>query len=449
MKMTEELLTAEDLTTHLTDTILPVTVLLVAEILFGVVGNILILIVYYKWYKVCNFRCFVLAMACIDLLGSITTLPGEVFSQRHWYSYESNAVCKAKSFFNVFTVWASALVLFLLAYDRNRKICHPLSWQIANHIARRLCIGSVIFAVIASSPTAIFWGIQNYEYHHGNTTIRVSICEKSEQFSHGNAPLIFILSGLVGPTALIIFVTVILNIRTGHKLLVGLGSPAANKLTNGCVSISLSEEDNLQNSSQDNISESDDAIILTRPKRRFSFPAGRHTFRREQFEENQNTTTLVKHHLIDIPETDLPSFCSIDKITILRKLRTRSHNSHSVEDLRIPSRARQLELWRRRVLRHKLRTRRRKTMIMLTLSTVFILTTTVYLILICFVASTDNVLRHLNETEKVIFFFFLRLYFINALINPLLYGVLDIRFRKGLKRLFCYRRKLYNVKTFV
>lgn len=445
--MTLDIFTADDLTVQFSDSILPVTVMLAVEIVFGIIGNILILIVYCRWYKVCNFRCFVLSMAFIDLLSSVTTLPGEIYSERHWYVYKSVTVCKAKSFFNVFTVWASALVLFLLAFDRNRKICHPLMWQISNHLAKRLCFGCVIFSAIVSSPTTIFWGIQKYNYVHGNTTIRVSICEKSETFADGNAPFIFIISGLVAPTALIMFVTVIFNVCTGHKLLMGMSSSSADKLGNGCVSLALSEEDNTKIPSLDKMCDNDDEDICSRPKRRFSFPTGRHTFRREQFEESKTTTTTVKHHLVDIPETDLPSFSKIGRITIIRKLRTRSHTSQSDADIRTPSRARQLDLWRRRVLRHKLRTRRRKTMIMMTLSTVFIVTTSVYLILICFVATTDSVLRHLTEIEKVIYFFFLRLYFINALINPLLYGVMDLRFRKGLKRLFCYKKKLYGLKT--
>lgn len=446
--MPGDIVTAESLTKELTATVLPVTVLLSVEIVLGVIGNILILIVYYKWYKVCNFRCFVLSMACIDLLSSFTTLPGELVSQRNWYTYESNFLCKAKSFFNVFTVWASASVLFLLAYDRNRKICHPLSWQISNHVAKRLCIGCIIFAVVMSSPTAVFWGIQKYDYVHDNVTVKVSICEKSDTYASGNSPFIFILSALVVPTALIMFVTVIFNVCTGYKLLVGMRTPCGmDKLSNGCVTIPLSEDDMGQNSSVETMSESDDAMTNVKPERRFSFPTGRHTFRREQLQEHKNGTTVIKHELIDIPEAALPSFCKIDKVTIIRKLRTRSHHSHSDADVRMPSRARQLERWRRRVLRHKLRTRRRKTTIMLTLSTVFIITTTVYLILICFVANTDSVLKHLTDTQKVTFFFFLRLYFINSLINPVLYGVMDLRFRKGLQRLFCVKRKVYSPKT--
>lgn len=445
--MTTNSITAEDLSRELTEIVLPVTVLHAVEIFFGILGNILIIIVYYKWYKICNFRCFVLSMACIDLLSSVTTLPGEVVTQRSYYSFESVAMCKAKSFFNVLTVWSSALVLFLLAYDRNRKICHPLSWQISNHIAKRLCIGCIIFSIIVSSPTAVFWGIQKYEYVHDNITVHVSICEKSDIYARGDAPFIFILSALVIPTALVMLATAVLNLCTGHKLLTGMGTQSA---TYGCVSITLHEDDNPHTSSTENMSESDDAIICPTPKRRFSFPTGRHTFRREQLEENENSTPIFRHHLIDIPETALPSFCQIDRLSILHRLRTRPHHtSHCEVDLRVPSRTRQLEQWRRRVLRHKLRTRRRKTMIMITLSTVFIITTTVYLILILFVASHNSILRHLTDAEKVIFFFFLRLYFINALINPVLYGVMDLRFRQGLKRLFCFKRKLYSKKTFV
>lgn len=76
----------------------------------------------------------------------------------------------------------------------------------------------------------------------------------------------------------------------------------------------------------------------------------------------------------------------------------------------------------------------RKTLIMLILTTVFIVTTVLYLTLLSFIS--DNILEQLNEREKAVYFFFFRLYFINQVINPILYGILDTRFRRILKRTF-------------
>ena len=92
------------------------------------------------------------------------------------------------------------------------------------------------------------------------------------------------------------------------------------------------------------------------------------------------------------------------------------------------------------------RTKRRKTLIMLTLTSVYIVTMTTYICLVSMVAEKDGILKKLSDSENTVFFFFffsffsfffLRLYFVNTSINPILYGIMDPRFRGGLKHMFC------------
>ncbi|XP_045161903.2 uncharacterized protein LOC123526720 [Mercenaria mercenaria] len=76
--------------------------------------------------------------------------------------------------------------------------------------------------------------------------------------------------------------------------------------------------------------------------------------------------------------------------------------------------------------------RKRKTIIMLVLTSVFVVTMVVYVILISLVAQPPSILNEMSNSTKVVFFFFLRLYFINCVVNPILYGFMDLRFRSGL-----------------
>ena len=82
----------------------------------------------------------------------------------------------------------------------------------------------------------------------------------------------------------------------------------------------------------------------------------------------------------------------------------------------------------------------KKTLIMLILTSIFVLTITIYVALITVVAKSSgelDVMRQLENPRFVVFLFFLRLYYVNVVINLLLYGLLDFRFRRGLRRLFC------------
>lgn len=433
--------TAEDLSRDMTKVVLPVTFLIGVEAVFGVIGNVFILIVYYKWYKICSFRCFVLFMACIDLTSSLTTLPGEIYSQVNWYSYPYDGLCKAKSFFNVSTVWSTGLVLLLLAYDRYRKICHPLSWQIPVRTSARLCIFSIIFAIVISSPTAVFWGKQSYVYVDGNISIPVSICEKSDSYAYDLVPFVYVLSAFVTPMFLIMSITAVFNICTGRKLLIGLRRDHEEASHPIAQSVHmLNDERSFNFPILDH--ELDRAYRNDGPKRRFSFPAGKLSLKRRFLLRRITHLRQNGLHLTNIPETSSESIYdpkhTKSELFPKRKVKLRRGKYFSDSDVVDRRRSlRRLSQWQNRYIRNRFSTRRRKTLIMLVLSGVFTVTMSLYLGLVCKVANTEGVLRQLTNYQKVVFFFFWRMYFINSLINPVLYGFMDHRFRKGLTRLLC------------
>lgn len=439
--------TSHDLSRDMTITVLPVTLLIAFESVFGMIGNMFILIVYYKWYKMCNFRYFVLFMACIDLTSCITTLPGEIVSQINWYSYPYEELCKVKSFFNVFTVLSSGLVLLLLAYDRYRKICYPLSWQVPVHISMRLCSGSIILALVVSSPTAVFWGQQSYDYVDGNASISVTICEKADSYADGLSPFVYMLCALVTPMAFIMIITVTFNVQTGKKLFRSLGRERKHyEAGNG------DNERSFRLSSREHINGEDQRQRC--PTRRYSFPEGKLSLKRRMMRDKSNHFRLNSRHLDDIPEYSSSFMYKLNQahVEVLPKRdeRRNSKTHVSVSDVGNPRTSIiRLDEWRRnRYQRTRLSSRRRKTVIMLVLSGVFIVTMTLYLGLLCMVANKEGLLRELTNSQKVVFFFFWRLYFVNSLINPILYGFMDHRFRRGLVRIFCSKDHILRTSVF-
>ena len=82
--------------------------------------------------------------------------------------------------------------------------------------------------------------------------------------------------------------------------------------------------------------------------------------------------------------------------------------------------------------------RSRKLVIMFVLTMVFVVTMTMY-VSITQVITPKLVDNSLSKTEMVLYFIGWRLYFMNYMVNPFLYGVMDQRFRTGLKRHFCGR----------
>ncbi|KAL3864653.1 hypothetical protein ACJMK2_006317 [Sinanodonta woodiana] len=181
--------TAEKLNSEFAKDVLPVTVFVGILACVGFLGNVLVLYVFSFKYHKCNYKYFVLFLALIDLTSCLTTMPGEMVTQSFWYTYPVPEICKAKTFFNVFTVCSSALCLLLIAIDRYRKICKPSEWQMRPKMAIFLCICALIIAGIVATPIAILWGIQNY--NNTNYNVNVTSCETDDKYKDTEYPLIY------------------------------------------------------------------------------------------------------------------------------------------------------------------------------------------------------------------------------------------------------------------
>ncbi|KAL3864666.1 hypothetical protein ACJMK2_006328 [Sinanodonta woodiana] len=182
---------ADKLNSDFVKDVLPVTVFVGILACVGFLGNVLVLCVFSFKYHTCNFKYFVLCLALIDLTSCLTTIPGEMVTQSFWYIYPVPEICKAKSFFNVFTVCASALCLLLIAIDRYRKICKPSGWQIRPNMAIILCIIALVIAGIVATPVAIYWGVQGYSVHYNGSTVNVTSCETDGRFKNTVYPLVY------------------------------------------------------------------------------------------------------------------------------------------------------------------------------------------------------------------------------------------------------------------
>ena len=437
--------------------VLPVTIFIGIETLVGLIGNSLILVVYSRHYCRSNFRCFVLSMAIIDLTSCLTTLPGEIFSQMNWYTYKYAWICKVKSFFNVFTAWGSASVLLLLGVDRYRKIRRPLQWQIQPSKAKKLCGIFFVLSSIAAFPALFLWGTQSYAIEFHGMKLNVSICEKAEEYADGIYPLIFITTVYVFPLGIMVCIVSFLNTLTakslfGTKMPLLKGRPTLVKtLTNVSSITTASDTDTASYRCPDNLSgvykDSLPRLSTSTTIAEMDLPGctpddGILTLAKGPFEsktdppEDKSSCRSGINAFIPSNLVNGPVVCKPD-----------NENSHGEKKTSSIRRTNSIEVFvisendqnNSSVLRKSVTNRaarndslRQKTIIMLVLTNMFLLTMCTYVILTFFVAGREGVLKSLTNSEKVAFFFFWRLYFINTNINPIIYGYMDPRFRTGL-----------------
>lgn len=444
---------ADKLNDNLRVAMLPVTIIIGAEAVIGLLGNILILFVYGKFYFNSNFRYFVLCLAVYDLSSCLTTLPGEMYTQMNWYTFRYDWVCKLKSYFNVFTAWGAAFTLLLLSFDRCRKTSRPLARQIHPPLALKLCMLGLCLSAVVSIPVTIFWGKQTYTIKVDNTSLNVSICEKSGTYADDIHPFLYITCVYVFPVGVMMLAICVCNIFLTRTLLcknlLRLASLERRKSSYGSSyyirnkPISPLEQSDLSDSVSDssgaqkglanisyevNSNNETNHGCIEQPNQRnrslslFSitiqehFKAGRFYSTKDKDKIQRMTHFAELQSYRKTSRENSASPCSTSKVNVINALVVgKERGAKTLANIK------------------------RKAMITLILTSVFVITTSLYVVLITIVSQKSNILRTLPNSEKVIFLFCLRLYFINSVINPVLYGLADPRFRQGLSRLFHLR----------
>ena len=392
---------AEELNEEMRSSVLPVTTIVGMETVFGFLGNLLIVYVFLFHYHKCNFKYFVLCLSFIDTTSTLTTMPGEMVTQTFWYVYPVPLVCKIKSFFNVFTVCGSAFCLLIISIDRYRKICRPLEWQIKPRMALILCFVQLVFAFILALPVAFLWGTHSYIEEHNGIRIKVTVCEKDAEFECTDYPVIYTIT-VETITTIAMFIMLVLYVFICRKILktrtptAGGSSNSASRCANNVeseatLSGGVTSEDEPAASS--NVEPMPDVTTSDT--------------------QTDNENGVKNENIGSVSFTPLPPTSNASKGKFLTAMANR------ISKLRRPGK------------KHTERVRR-KTLIMVILTAVFIFTTILYMTLLNLIAK--DVLQSLTSAQKSAYFFFFRLYFINHVINPCLYGLYDPHFRRIVKQ---------------
>lgn len=374
--------------------VMPVTVFIGLEIVVGIFGNFLVLYVYLFRYYRCNFRYFVLCLAIIDISCCFTAMPGELVALLYWYVYPGRGICKVKSFFNVFLACAEGLCFLTVAVDRYRKVCRPFRWQITPNSAKCLCGVIFLAALIMATPYLFLWGTSTHQYKYRNQTVTVKTCGKDSEFRNTEYPLTYsIVVEVIMSCTLISMLG--LYIFTARRLLseqVRL-DPGLQTLS---PSTSTQDDTNKPMTNEETEIAKTDLIKCVGEQER------------SRSNEKGSTNSKPLHKKYCKGEANLRVSCDRKPV-----------------DARI----------------------RRMTVIMLILTTIFITTAGLYLGLLFFIAgSNEHLVDDMSNSSKATYFFFMRLYFINHVMNPIVYISLDPHFRKVLKNLrkrlltACFRR---------
>jgi hypothetical protein len=262
-------------------------------------------------------------------------------------------------------------------------------------------------------PVPFFWGIHTAKYEYKNQTVNVTVCEKDEEYNKTDHPLkySYTVQGMISVCLISIFGLYILVARkliTGKE---GVGKKSDDKaitittITTGASSDVIIKKDTELSSRQETSDVGYSTAVGNKSKKAmFNYISsdGGLTTDEEEDSSSRITTLTVPGVSFTNSKTDKER-ANTSKFHALRRKRS--------VGLRV----------------------RRKTKIMLILTILFIITIILYSTLLSFIAK--NILKDMSGGSKTVYFFFFRLYFINHVINPILYGILDPHFKKVMMKL--------------
>uniref|UniRef100_A0A2C9KSA6 G-protein coupled receptors family 1 profile domain-containing protein n=1 Tax=Biomphalaria glabrata TaxID=6526 RepID=A0A2C9KSA6_BIOGL len=99
-------------------TFIPAMVFLALLSVVGIIGNSLVLFVYWRKFSRTAMGVLIMEIAVYDLLTNTVVIPGEIYDMFHQWDFEFAALCKARKLFNVTTTLASAITLVAIGVTR-------------------------------------------------------------------------------------------------------------------------------------------------------------------------------------------------------------------------------------------------------------------------------------------------------------------------------------------
>ena len=409
MRLTSNV-TLEELTNDFRNNVLALMIYTCTLAIAGIIGNLFLLYVHLFKYKECNFRSFVLALCAVDIFDCVAIIPMEIYSQMYFYGYTSELICKTEAYFNVASSCAMTYILFFIAVDRHRKICAPCAWQLSRRFVKRICAVIFFVAAVYGFPIAILWGVNDATVVYKNGTVTIQSCGKAEAIKYTYWPKMYIfllipnfvlMSIMVG---LYILVFCRLSNRNIHEYSVKKSSfdTGLEKVKRSVSSLSGRIRTGVQN-----IRNSGTHVIV---KNSLYNP----TKRLEQCKSETSWYTETGLDLEDIGKSEVDS----NKISVGTQVGDRV----SIDDINSRINKQSKRLFKRK----------RTTILTFTFTVSFICTGILYMVLGSSLADHNDHIRTVSVWKDVLFLFGYRLFFLNYILHPILYGFMDPYFRKSL-----------------
>ena len=376
----------------------------------GILGNSVVLIVYtFKIRRPSNYRLFVLTLAILDLIASITGIPGLITDLSLPYEFYSSIACKLLRYGYHVIACASSMTHFLIGIERHRKICGPLKTQMSQTIAKLLLTFIIVLALVIAIPAFFIYGKHTFIIDEYNIT--VFQCQVQNNYIHTSYPLGYDITLLVLVISTVLGLAVC-YIHIGRKLLktsVHVSPNTASRQTRPDV------VRNIEMIKAKNLSETAQTETELQPYDNPSQIAMENTVDNE--EEHKHTTFKLSSY-------NKRSVCN-DRNNLNKNTKSENIKQHSYMKTYA---TRQLSMESKS---HKI------TAITFVLTVTFSVSYLPYLICAIAAAVKADIRDSMTATEEAWYQVGIMSYILNNAANPFVYFMMDKVFRKQCQRIVC------------
>lgn len=386
-------------------------ILIVIYSICGIIGNLIVLYVYLRKWKKNTTRVFILCLALLDLVNCAINMPFEVALVLNQTQFDHHYLCKLSKGLTYVINNTGSLVFVSVAIERYICVYYPLqSRQLTPAFAKGMCLASFLIASSVSWPSFVFYGTQTMYYPTKSVDYRYKTCLISDEHKFDKGwPLIFAIV-LFALLFFVFIILIILYIAIGRKIYLAT-----------CTDLDHSQDTTNRKSASRLLSKSIISAITGVSKPEMTSDEG--TSRRfSRHKADRNTTELSCRHEHSV----------MSESSTLSSSLPRPGSASSIKVVRHES---------RRFSSHRHQATRKNTVMMRMVTIAFMVSFTPFLCILLIRYTNKNYYFHLGTTGKIVYHVFLRSYFINSMVNPFIYGFMNMHFRRlvknMLRNIFC------------
>ena len=403
-------ITIEELNAIETSKYIGVLIFCVAVMVVGILGNLLVLIIYKVKFKRTSARTYILALAGADLSVCIIGMPYHVLDLTMLLVYRYTYVCKVLSFLIGACTNSSIFILLVVGLDRYMKVCRPLKKQIVDFGDRRACLIAVATAIVLSIPNAILYGHSTVSTEiKGVTGVECFIDDNfvGESFAISYMGLIIIVFIMSLLYLMVIYGFICAKIYQQDKK---DGEMNLNKKKTGFCGCLKQQGDNSETESEKS-PPGEIAISPTQCTNKYEQTVTDHGISSGEGENAAKEGNGISND-------------PAENVTPKDRSRQKTKNKTSTGMIRHAAAV------------DKEKHTRKITLMMLTITAVFAISYLPFIIISILTTMLDDYWEDMGHVESVLSDLILRIYLVSNAANPIIYSFWDLRFRRGCLALF-------------